>query len=65
VRGSILGELLWLIYFLALLVIAVYAINIFVVPYHFNPVVANVIAAFAAILVYVWTRSYARRRGKG
>jgi branched-subunit amino acid transport protein len=64
VRGSILGELGWLVYFLVVLVIAVYAMNIFVVPHHFNAVVANVIAAIVAGLVYVWTRSYVQRRTK-
>jgi branched-subunit amino acid transport protein len=64
VRGSILGELGWLIYFLAILVVAVYAMNVFVVPHHFNTVIANVIAAIVAGLVYVWTRNYAQQRGK-
>lgn len=63
-RGSILGEMGWLVYFLVILVIAVYAMNIFVVPHHFNTVIANVIAAIVAAFVYVWTRNYAQRRSK-
>lgn len=63
-RGSILGELLWLAYFIAVLVVAVYVMNIFVVPHHFNVVIANLIAAILAGLIYVWTRSAAQRRAK-
>ncbi len=61
-RGSILGELGWLLLFVVVLVVAVYAFNIFLVPHHFNPIVANVLAAIVAALIYIATRAYAGRR---
>lgn len=64
-RNSILGELGWLVYFLVLLVIAVYAMNIFVnaaFPRHFNDKVADAIAAIIAAVVFVVTRAARARR---
>ncbi|HEY9086128.1 MAG TPA: hypothetical protein VIN40_09390 [Candidatus Tyrphobacter sp.] len=61
-RSSILGELAWLAYFLFVLVVAVYAMNIFVVPHHFNDKVADVLAGIFAALLLVTTRAYVARR---
>jgi uncharacterized membrane-anchored protein len=63
VRGTILGELGWLLYFVVVLAIAVYAFNIYIVPHHFNPTIANVLAAVVAASIYIATRGYIRRRG--
>jgi branched-subunit amino acid transport protein len=60
-RNSILGELGWLAYFLIALVLAVYAMNIFVVPHHFNDKVADVLAGIFAALLFIATRAYAAR----
>lgn len=64
-RDSILAEIGWLIYFLVLLVIAVYAMNIFVdvvFPRHFNDRIADAIAAILAAVVFLGTRRAAERR---
>ena len=66
-RHSILAELGWLAYFLAVFVVAVYAMNIFVdaaFPRHFNDKVADTIAALFAAVVFVLTRAAAARRRK-
>jgi uncharacterized protein involved in cysteine biosynthesis len=64
VRGSILAELGWLLFFIVLLVVLVYVLNVLLVPHHFNPTVANAIAAIFAGLGYIVTRVSLRRRGK-
>lgn len=61
-RRSILSELGWLSYFIAVLIAAVYAFNLLLVPHHFNPTIANVLAALIAALLYVVTRGYLGRR---
>jgi hypothetical protein len=64
-RQSILAELGWLVYFIALLVVAVYAMNVFVngaFPRHFNDTVADVIAGIFAAIAFVATRAYVTRR---
>jgi hypothetical protein len=64
-RQSILAELGWLLYFIALLVVAVYAMNLFVnaaFPRHFNDIVADLIAAILAAIAFVATRAYVARR---
>ncbi len=60
-RNSILGELGWLAYFLVVFVIAVYAMNVFVVPHHFNDKIADVLAGIFAAVLFVATRAYAAR----
>jgi hypothetical protein len=59
---SILSELGWLLYFVIILVVAVYALNLLLVPHHFNPTIANVLAAFLAAFAYVATRAFRTRR---
>ncbi len=64
-RHSILAELGWLVYFLVVLVIAVYAVNIVVnviFPRHFNSTVADLLAGLAAAAIYVATRAARARR---
>ena len=64
-RHSILAEIGWLVYFIALLVVAVYAMNALVnafFPRHFNDTIAAVIAALLAGLAFVATRAAATRR---
>jgi hypothetical protein len=60
-RSSILAELAWLAYFLAVFAALVYVFNIFVVPHHFNYIVANVLAGGLAALVWIVTRARWRR----
>jgi hypothetical protein len=67
-RQSILGELGWLAYFIVLLVVTIYALNAFVnaaFPHHFRSTVANALAAILAAAVFIATRSWASRRGRG
>lgn len=61
-RNSILGELGWLAYFLIVLAIGVYAMNLFVVPHHFNDTIADVLAGFFAALLLIATRAYTAKR---
>jgi preprotein translocase subunit SecF len=60
-RSSILAELGWLAYFLAVFALLVYVFNIFVVPHHFNYIVANVLAGGVAAIVMIVTRTRWRR----
>jgi hypothetical protein len=60
-RSSVFIELGWLAYFLALFVVFVYALNIFVVPHHFNDKVADVLAGVFAAFAMVATRARWRR----
>jgi hypothetical protein len=59
--SSILAELGWLAYFLAVFAVLVYVFNIFIVPHHFNYIVANVLAAGVAAVVLMVTRARWRR----
>ena len=61
-RSSVLIELLWLAYFLAIFAIFVYALNIFVVPHHFNDRIAAVMAAVFAGVAMIATRARFARR---
>ncbi|MGB6985551.1 MAG: hypothetical protein WBD74_06175 [Candidatus Aquilonibacter sp.] len=60
-RSSILAELGWLAYFLAVFAVLVYLFNILVVPHHFNYIVANVLAGGIAAIVMIVTRARWRR----
>jgi thiol:disulfide interchange protein len=60
-RSSILAEFGWLAYFLAVFALLVYVFNIFVVPHHFNYIVANVLAGGVAAIVMIVTRTRWRR----
>jgi len=62
-RSSILAEIGWLAYFGVIFVIAVYLLNIFVVPHHFNDKIAVMLAAGFAALTMIFTRATAARRG--
>ena len=59
-RHSILVELGWLAYFLVLLVVAVYTLNVLVnvlFPRHFNSTVADVLGGVIAAVIFVATRA--------
>jgi thiol:disulfide interchange protein len=60
-RSSILAEFGWLAYFFAVFAILVYALNIFLVPHHFNDKVADVLAGGLAAVVMIATRARWRR----
>lgn len=61
-RSSILGEIGWLVYFIAVFVAAVYALVGWLVPHHFNDKIAIALAAIFAGLVMIGTRAWAARR---
>jgi hypothetical protein len=61
-RSSIVVEIGWLAYFLAVFAVAVYAMVIFVVPHHFNDKVAIAVAGLFAALVLIATRAKFGRR---
>ncbi|MGH7738278.1 MAG: hypothetical protein ACREMP_10510 [Candidatus Tyrphobacter sp.] len=64
-RHSILGEVGWLVYFIVLLIVAVYAMNFFVdavFPRHFNDKIADAIAAILACVAFLATRTAASRQ---
>jgi hypothetical protein len=61
-RSSILAEIGWLAYFLALFVAALYAMMLFVVPHHFNVTVAIALAGFIAAIGMIGTRAWRRKR---
>jgi hypothetical protein len=56
-RSSTKAELGWLVGFLALFVATLYAVEIFIVPHHFNAKIAIVLAAFVAAVVMVAVRA--------
>jgi hypothetical protein len=60
-RSSILAEIGWLAYFLAVFALLVYLLNIFVVPHHFNDKVADVLAGVFAAIAMIATRARWRR----
>ena len=63
-RSSVLAEVGWLVYFIAVFVVAVYALVGLLVPHHFNDKIAIALAAMFAGLVMIGTRAWgaARRR---
>jgi hypothetical protein len=61
-RSSVLAEIGWLAYFFVIFVVMVYAMNIFVVPHHFNDKIAIVVAGIIAGLVMIYTRAWWRLR---
>ena len=63
-RSSVLAELGWLAYFIAVFVVAVYAMVLFVVPHHFNDKIAIALAGLFAGLVLIATRAYATSRAR-
>lgn len=63
-QGSILGEIGWLVYFLVIFAILMYALNVFLVPHHFNDKIADVLAGFIAALVLIGTRAYVMKRSR-
>lgn len=56
-RSSILAEVGWLAYFFAIFVVLIYALNIFLVPHHFNDKIADVLAGVFAGLIMIATRA--------
>lgn len=61
-QSSVLGEIGWLAYFLAVLVVAVYALVRLLVPHHFNDKVAIMLAAIFSGLVMIATRAWVTAR---
>ena len=64
-RSSVLAEIGWLAYFIAIFVGCVYAMVIFVVPHHFNDKIAIVFAGIVAGLAMILTRAWWRKRTTG
>jgi hypothetical protein len=60
-RSSIFAELGWLAFFLVMLVIYVYAFNIWLVPHHFNDKIADTIAGILAGMTMIAVRARWRR----
>jgi hypothetical protein len=60
-RSTILAEVGWLAYFFAIFVLLVYALNLFLVPHHFNDKIADLLAAVFAGLAMIATRARWRR----
>jgi cell division protein FtsW (lipid II flippase) len=60
-QSSILGEIGWLALFVAIFVVLVYALNIFVVPHHFNDKIADVLAGGIAAVIFIAVRARWRR----
>jgi hypothetical protein len=58
-RSSIATESAWLAYFLFVFIAAVYLLLRYLVPHHFNDKVAVMLAAIAAGLVMIGTRTLA------
>ena len=63
-RSSILVEIGWLAYFLAIFVAMVYLMVLFVVPHHFNDKIAIALAGLVAGLVMITTRAWWTRCGR-
>jgi len=63
-RSSILTEIGWLAYFLAIFVAGVYLMVIYVVPHHFNDKIAIVFAGIFAALAMILTRAWWHKRSK-
>jgi hypothetical protein len=57
-RSSILVEIGWLAYFLAVFVAMVYLMVLFVVPHHFNDKIAITLAGFVAGIAMITTRAW-------
>jgi hypothetical protein len=60
-KSSILEEIGWLGLFFAVFVVAVYALNIFLVPHHFNDKIAIVLAGIIAGLTMIAARARWRK----
>ena len=56
-RSSVLVEIGWLAYFLAVFAVFVYLMVLFVVPHHFNDKVAITLAGIFAGIVMIATRA--------
>ena len=61
-RSSLLVEIAWLAYFLAIFVICVYLFVGLLVPHHFNDKIAIMLAALLAGLAMIATRAWWTRR---
>lgn len=60
-KSSILEEIAWLGLFFAVFVVAVYALNIYLVPHHFNDKIAIVLAGIIAGLTMIAVRARWRK----
>ncbi|HEU5480813.1 MAG TPA: hypothetical protein VFU90_13295 [Candidatus Tumulicola sp.] len=63
-RSSILTEIGWLAYFIAVFVAAVYLLVGLLVPHHFNDKIAIALAALFAGLVMIGTRAWFTARSR-
>ena len=63
--SSVLGELGWLAYFLAVFAVVAVLMIAFVVPHHFNDRVAIMISAIFAGLAMIVTRAWWTQRTRG
>ena len=63
-RSSVLTEVGWLAFFIAVFVALVYLLNVLVVPHHFNDKVAIALAGLFAGLALIVTRAWVSARGR-
>ena len=63
-RSSIASEIAWLACFFVFFIVAMYAINLSIVPHRFNAKIAIVLAAFVAGIAMIGFRAWwsARKR---
>jgi uncharacterized membrane protein len=59
--SSVLTEIGWLAYFFVIFAVAIYAMNLFVVPHHFNETISIVLAGLIAGLAMIFTRAWRTR----
>ncbi len=60
-RSSVLAEVGWLAFFIAVFVVLVYLLVVLLVPHHFNDKIAIALAALFAGLIMIGTRAWATR----
>lgn len=63
-RSSVMAEVAWLGFFLAIFVAAVYLLVRTLVPHHFNDKIAIMLAAIVAGLVMIGVRASVESRAK-
>jgi hypothetical protein len=63
-RSSVLVELGWLAFFIAVFVVLVYVLVELLVPHHFNDKVAIALAALFAGLIMIGTRAWVTARSR-
>jgi hypothetical protein len=63
-RSSVLVELGWLAFFIAVFVVLVYVLVELLVPHHFNDKIAIALAALFAGLIMIGTRAWVTARSR-